>query len=304
MKFDMTSIDGTAAGSLELDDAIFGLEPREDLIARMVRWQLAKRRAGDHKTLGRADIHRTGKKMYKQKGTGGARHGSARVPQFRGGGRAMGPVVRSHAHDLPKKVRAMALRHALSAKRLAGGLVIWERAHLAEGKTKALRETFAKASLNNVLIIDGAEVDANFAARRAQLAAGRRAARAGHQRLRHHAPRQAGVDAGGDRSAGGAVQMSKDARHYDTIVSPVITEKATIASESNQFVFKVRREATKPQIKAAIEKLFDVKVTAVNTLLRKGKNKVFRGVRGKQQDVKKAVVTLADGHRIDVTSGL
>ncbi|MGO8799049.1 MAG: 50S ribosomal protein L23, partial [Roseiarcus sp.] len=96
----------------------------------------------------------------------------------------------------------------------------------------------------------------------------------------------------------------KDARHYDTIVSPVITEKATIASESNQFVFKVRREATKPQIKAAIEKLFDVKVTAVNTLLRKGKSKVFRGIRGKQQDIKKAVVTLADGHRIDVTSGL
>jgi large subunit ribosomal protein L23 len=98
--------------------------------------------------------------------------------------------------------------------------------------------------------------------------------------------------------------MSKDARHYDTIVSPVITEKATIASENNQFVFKVRRDATKPQIKAAIEKLFDVKVTAVNTLLRKGKTKVFRGIRGKQQDVKKAVVTLADGHRIDVTTGL
>jgi large subunit ribosomal protein L23 len=98
--------------------------------------------------------------------------------------------------------------------------------------------------------------------------------------------------------------MSKDTRHYDLIVSPVITEKATIASDSNQFVFKVRREATKPQIKAAIEKLFDVKVTAVNTLLRKGKSKVFRGTRGKQQDVKKAVVTLADGYRIDVTSGV
>jgi len=98
--------------------------------------------------------------------------------------------------------------------------------------------------------------------------------------------------------------MTKDARHYDTIVAPVITEKATIASENNQFVFKVRRDATKPQIKAAVEKLFDVKVAAVNTVLRKGKNKVFRGVRGKQQDVKKAVVTLADGHRIDVTSGL
>jgi large subunit ribosomal protein L23 len=98
--------------------------------------------------------------------------------------------------------------------------------------------------------------------------------------------------------------MNKDPRHYDTIVSPVITEKATIASESNQFVFKVRRNATKPQIKAAVESLFDVKVTAVNTLIRKGKNKVFRGVRGVQQDVKKAVVTLADGHRIDVTTGI
>jgi large subunit ribosomal protein L23 len=98
--------------------------------------------------------------------------------------------------------------------------------------------------------------------------------------------------------------MSKDTRHYDLIVAPVITEKATIASDSNQFVFKVRREATKPQIKAAIEKLFDVKVMAVNTLVRKGKSKVFRGMRGKQQDIKKAVVTLADGHRIDVTSGV
>jgi large subunit ribosomal protein L23 len=98
--------------------------------------------------------------------------------------------------------------------------------------------------------------------------------------------------------------MNKDPRHYDVIVAPVITEKATIASENNQFVFKVRRNATKPQIKAAVEKLFDVKVTAVNTLLRKGKNKVFRGVRGVQQDMKKAIVTLADGHRIDVTTGL
>ena len=98
--------------------------------------------------------------------------------------------------------------------------------------------------------------------------------------------------------------MSKDTRHYDLIVAPLITEKATIASDHNQYVFRVRPEATKPQIKAAIEKLFDVKVTAVNTLVRKGKSKVFRGMRGKQQDVKKAVVTLADGHRIDVTSGV
>ena len=164
MKYDVTSIDGAAAGSLELSDAIFGLEPRADIIARMVRWQLARRQSGDHKTLGRADIARTGKKMYKQKGTGGARHGSARVPQFRGGGRAMGPVVRSHEHDLPKKVRALALRHALSAKVAAGELIIWETATLEEGKTKTLRNVFAKNDLSNALIIDGAEVNANFAA--------------------------------------------------------------------------------------------------------------------------------------------
>jgi len=163
MKVDVTSISGSAAGSLELNEAIFGLKPRQDLIARMLRWQLAKRQAGTHETLGRADIHRTGKKMYKQKGTGGARHGSARVPQFRGGGRAMGPVTRSHAHDLPKKVRALALRHALSAKFRDGGLVIWDNAHLAESKTKTLRDSFDKAALKSVLIIDGAQVQANFA---------------------------------------------------------------------------------------------------------------------------------------------
>src|ERR1700690_3402897 len=151
MKFDMTSIDGSSSGSLGLSDAIFGLEPRTDRIARMVRWQLARRQAGTHKTLGRAEIHRTGKKMYKQKGTGGARHGSARVPQFRGGGRAMGPVVRSHEHDLPKKVRALALRHALSAKAKAGELIVWEHANLDEAKTKLLREGFKKSSLANVL---------------------------------------------------------------------------------------------------------------------------------------------------------
>ena len=163
MKFDMTSMDGSAAGSLELSDAIFGLEPRADLIARMVRWQLAKRRSGDHKTLGRADINRTGKKMYKQKGTGSARHGSARVPQFRGGGRAFGPVVRSHTHDLPKKVRAMALKHALSAKVKDGGLIVWETADAVEPKTAALKANFAKLGLKSALIIDGATVQANFA---------------------------------------------------------------------------------------------------------------------------------------------
>ena len=143
---------------------IFGLEPRADLIARMVRWQLAKRQAGTHKTLGRADIHRTGKKMYKQKGTGGARHGSARVPQFRGGGRAMGPVVRSHAHDLPKKVRALALEHALSAKVRAGGLVVvGKRCTSRRRRRRRCATSFEKAALKNALIIDGAEPKTKFA---------------------------------------------------------------------------------------------------------------------------------------------
>ncbi len=162
MKIDITSIDGGTTGSIELSDDIFGLEPRQDLIARMIRYQLAKRRAGTHAVKNRADIWRTGKKMYKQKGTGGARHGSARVPQFRGGGRAFGPVVRSHAHDLPKKVRALALRHALSAKAKDGGIIVWAGAEVDEPKTKALRDKFAKIGLGSALIIDGAAPQANF----------------------------------------------------------------------------------------------------------------------------------------------
>ncbi len=163
MKIDITSLDGATSGSIELSEDIFGLEPREDLIHRMVRYQLAKRRAGTHAVKNRADIARTGKKMYKQKGTGSARHGSARVPQFRGGGRAFGPLVRSHAHDLPKKVRVLALKHALSAKAKAGGVIVWETADVGEAKTKALKANFAKIGLTSALIIDGAEVKANFA---------------------------------------------------------------------------------------------------------------------------------------------
>jgi large subunit ribosomal protein L4 len=163
MELKITTLDGEAKGSVSLSDDIFGLEPRQDLIQRCIVWQLAKRRAGTHAVKNRADIWRTGKKMYKQKGTGGARHGSARVPQFRGGGRAMGPVVRSHAHDLPKKVRALALKHALSAKLRDGGIIVWDKADLAEAKTATLRAEFDKAALKSVLIIDGAVVQANFA---------------------------------------------------------------------------------------------------------------------------------------------
>jgi large subunit ribosomal protein L4 len=163
MKLDITSVEGTAGGSIDLDDAIFGLVPRQDLIARMIRYQLAKRRAGTHQSLGRADIWRTGKKLGKQKGSGGARHGSARAPQFRGGGKAHGPVSRDHAHDMPKKVRALALRHALSAKARDGGIIIWADAAFDEPKTKILAGHFEKSGLRNALIIDGTETATNFA---------------------------------------------------------------------------------------------------------------------------------------------
>ncbi|MFL4969503.1 MAG: 50S ribosomal protein L4 [Xanthobacteraceae bacterium] len=162
MEVKVTTLDGTAAGSVTLSDAIFGLTPRTDLIQRCVKWQLAKRQRGTHKVKNRAEINRTGKKMYRQKGTGSARHGSGRVNIFRGGGRAFGPVVRSHAIDLPKKVRALALRHALSAKAQDGGIVVLDSAAVNAGKTKALRDHFGKLGLTNALIIDGSEVDANF----------------------------------------------------------------------------------------------------------------------------------------------
>ncbi|GEP07145.1 50S ribosomal protein L4 [Methylobacterium oxalidis] len=162
MKLDITTLEGEGAGSVELDEAIFGLEPRADLLQRMVRWQLAKRRAGTHAVQNRSDVNRTRKKLYKQKGTGNARHGAASAPQFRGGGRAFGPVVRDHSHDLPKKVRALALRHALSSKAKAETLIVVDDVKLAEGKTKGLAERFGKLGLSSALIIGGAEIDANF----------------------------------------------------------------------------------------------------------------------------------------------
>ena len=163
MDMKITTLEGKEAGSVSLSDAIFGLEPRIDIIQRCVNWQLARRQRGTHKTKDRSEIWRTGKKMYGQKGTGGARHGSARVPQFRGGGRAFGPVVRSHAIDLPKKVRALALKHALSSKAKDGGIIVIDKASLDKAKTKSLLAQFGKMSLANALIIDGAELEVNFA---------------------------------------------------------------------------------------------------------------------------------------------
>ena len=162
MEFNVKTLEGKEAGKVSLSDDIFGLDPREDIIARMIRWQLANKRQGTHKTKTRAEVSRTGAKMYKQKGTGRARHHSARAPQFRGGGKAHGPVVRSHAHDLPKKVRALALRHALSAKLKSEDLIIIDQLISAEAKTKALVGTFELLGLTNALVIGGAEIDSNF----------------------------------------------------------------------------------------------------------------------------------------------
>jgi large subunit ribosomal protein L4 len=162
MEVKITSLDGKAAGSVTLSEAIFGLEPRPDILQRCVKWQLAKRQRGTHKIKLKGEINRTGKKMYRQKGTGSARHGSARVNIFRGGAKMFGPVVRSHAIGLPKKVRALALKHALSAKAKDGGLIVIDKASVKDGKTRALWRTFEKLEITNALIIDGSEIETSF----------------------------------------------------------------------------------------------------------------------------------------------
>jgi large subunit ribosomal protein L4 len=164
MKCDVITLDNQAAGSIDLPEAIFGLPARRDILARMVRYQLAKRRAGTHKAKGISEISGTTKKPYRQKGTGRARQGSLRSPQFRGGAVIFGPVVRSHAFDLQKKVRRLGLRCALSAKQAEGKLVVLDAARLdGEAKTKALKARFAALGWDSVLIIDGAAVDEGFA---------------------------------------------------------------------------------------------------------------------------------------------
>jgi len=162
MKLDVMTLDAEKSGDIELDDAIFGLEPRKDILHRCVTWQLAKRQQGTHKTKPRNEVKATSKKWGRQKGSGGARHGNRAAPQFRGGGKAHGPVVRSHEIDLPKRVRRLALRHALSAKAKSGGLVVIDAAKFEDGKTKALAASFTKLGLSNALFIDGAQIDEGF----------------------------------------------------------------------------------------------------------------------------------------------
>lgn len=163
MKADVIKLDAQKAGSVELSDEIFGLEPRADILQRMVRYQLAKRQAGTHKVKTRSEVSYSTKKIYRQKGTGGARHGARSAPIFRGGGVYKGPTPRSHAHDLTKKFRALGLKHALSAKLKAGELVILDVAELKDAKTKTLAAALKNLGWKRTLLIDGPVVNENFA---------------------------------------------------------------------------------------------------------------------------------------------
>jgi large subunit ribosomal protein L4 len=161
MKTKLFNLDNKSSGDVELNDAIFGLEPRADLIQRVVVWQLAKRRSGQHKVLTRAEVNRTKKKMYKQKGTGQARHGARSAPLFVGGAKAMGPVAHSHEFDLPKKVKALGLRHALSAKAKDGSILVLDEAKSKDIKTGTLAKQFGNMNVGRALVVDG-EFDKNF----------------------------------------------------------------------------------------------------------------------------------------------
>ena len=170
MKIAVKTIEGGSAGEIDLADGVFAVPVRKDILQRCVVWQLSRRQQGTHKSKGRSEVTATAKKMYAQKGTGRARHGNEAAPQFRGGGKAFGPVVRSHASDLPKKVRKLALRTALSAKAAEGKLVVVEAAALAAPKTAQLSAHLGALGISNALVIAGAEVDANFARAAANIA--------------------------------------------------------------------------------------------------------------------------------------
>jgi large subunit ribosomal protein L4 len=162
MKLKVTTLDAGDAGEVSLSDEVFGVTPRADILARVVQWQENRRHKGQHRTLTRREIDRTTKKMYKQKGTGQARHGAQSVAQFRGGAKAMGPVLRSRETDLPKKVRALGLRMALSSKRAKGDLIVLDTATAADGKTKKMVAAFGKLGLKSAVIVDGPAFDTGF----------------------------------------------------------------------------------------------------------------------------------------------
>ncbi len=162
MKADVIKLDGGKAGTVDLSEDLFGLEPRADILHRVVRWQRNNAQAGTHKVKTRSEVNYSTKKIYRQKGTGGARHGARSAPIFRGGGVYKGPTPRSHGHDLPKKFRKLGLRHALSAKAAAGELVVIDSIALDAAKTSTLAKQVKELGWKRALIIDGADVDANF----------------------------------------------------------------------------------------------------------------------------------------------
>ena len=161
MKAELKSIGNKKTSNIELADSVFGITPRKDIIARVVKWQLAKRRAGTHKAKSRSEIAKTGAKMFRQKGTGRARHGTASVVQFRGGGVVHGPVVRDHGHDLPKKVRKLGLRSVLSAKAASGKLIIVDNLE-SDGKTASLKAKLTSLGVSNALVIGGETLENGF----------------------------------------------------------------------------------------------------------------------------------------------
>ena len=163
MKCDVINLDAKKTGAVDLDEAVFAVTVRADILARAVNWQLAKRRGGNHKVKTRSEVQGSTRKVFRQKGGGRARHGTLRVVQFRGGGVTFGPVVRSHAHGLPKKVRRLALKTALSSKQADGKLVVLDSAKLKAAKTASLAKKLTKLGWSSALIIDGADIDANFA---------------------------------------------------------------------------------------------------------------------------------------------
>jgi large subunit ribosomal protein L4 len=317
MKVKVVTLENKAAGEIELDKEVFGLEVRNDLLHRMVEYQRAKKRAGTHKTKGVSEISGTTKKPWKQKGTGNARAGSLRSPQFRGGATIFGPVVRSHALGLNKKFRKLAMKHALSAKHKEGTLFIIENTAMKDAKTKAIAAAFEKNGWNKPLIIGGSALDEQFAkaARNIKHVDVLPLAGANVYDILRHKQLVLTKDAVKHlEESGREAQMSTKAKkketvgvrqyHYDVIVSPVITEKSTAASEQGKFLFNVSLDAGKQDIKSAVEALFKVKVMKVNTLTRLGKTKRFRNTVGKHQDTKRAIVTLAEGQSIDLSAGV
>ena len=305
MKQDILNLENKNVGSIELNDAIFGLDVRADILHRVVNWQLARLQAGTHKTKGRSEVALTPAKPFKQKGSGNARQGSRKGTQFRKGGVVFGPVVRDHSHELTKKFRKLGLKTALSAKAKEGNLVIIDEAKLSAPKTKDLKVKLDACGLKNCLFIDGKEVDVNFALASRNIA---------------------GVDVLPTIGANvydilrkdklvltkdAETEMSKSAKTnnvtaamYDTLVRPVITEKSMLSSEAGKVTFLVPLSASKEDVKAAVEAIFNVKVNKVNTIRQFGKTKRFRGYEGQRSDYKKALVTLADGQNIDVTTGI